>query len=82
LPGAAPPLDTAGLSSAEAARRLAEFGRNELRDRRQNSRLRVLWNQLRSPLLLLLLFAAGNTLLPAIMSTSAYSAPGRPTAHG
>src|SRR5262249_20720048 len=47
-----------GLSSAEAAARLHTFGRNELHKQRGLSRLRVLWNQLRSPLLLLLLFAA------------------------
>ena len=48
-----------GLSSAEAARRLAQYGPNELREQGQLSRARVLWNQLRSPLLLLLVFAAG-----------------------
>ena len=47
-----------GLSSAEARGRLRTFGRNELREERHLSRLRVLWNQIRSPLLLLLLFAA------------------------
>ena len=53
----------AGLSSAEAARRLAHYGPNELRERGQLSRARVLWNQLRSPLLLLLVFAAGASAL-------------------
>lgn len=47
-----------GLSSAEAADRLQRFGRNQLRDERPLTRLRVLWNQIKSPLLLLLLFAA------------------------
>src|SRR5688500_17606090 len=47
-----------GLSSAEAASRLARIGGNELKEQRGLSRARVLWNQLRSPLLLLLLFAA------------------------
>jgi Mg2+-importing ATPase len=47
-----------GLSAREAAHRLRVYGRNELREQQQLSRLRVLWNQLRSPLLLLLLFAA------------------------
>ncbi len=53
----------AGLSSAEAARRLAQYGPNELREQGQLSRARVLWNQLRSPLLLLLVFAAGASAL-------------------
>lgn len=47
-----------GLSAAEAARRLREFGPNALRERRSLSRLDVLGRQLRSPLLLLLVFAA------------------------
>ncbi len=48
----------AGLSSAEAARRLRSHGRNQLREHRALSRLRVVGRQLRSPLLLLLVFAA------------------------
>jgi Mg2+-importing ATPase len=47
-----------GLTAAEAALRLSRFGANELHERRSLSGLRVLWNQLRSPLLLLLVFAA------------------------
>lgn len=47
-----------GLSSADAADRLREFGRNELKEERRLSRLGVVWNQIRSPLLLLLFFAA------------------------
>jgi Mg2+-importing ATPase len=48
----------AGLSSRQAAERLRRFGRNELREQGPPSRLRVLLRQLRSPLLLLLVFAA------------------------
>jgi Mg2+-importing ATPase len=47
-----------GLSAEDAARRLREEGRNELRERRRSTRLDVLIRQLRSPLLLLLVFAA------------------------
>jgi P-type Mg2+ transporter len=47
-----------GLSAAEADARLRQYGPNELRERQSLSRLRIFWNQLRSPLLLLLLFAA------------------------
>jgi Mg2+-importing ATPase len=53
----------AGLSRKEAARRLANYGSNEVRERRPLSRLRVLTRQLRSPLLLLLVFAAGASAL-------------------
>jgi Mg2+-importing ATPase len=52
-----------GLSSAQAAERLRTFGPNEIREQRPLSRLRVLWSQLRSPLLLLLIFAAGAAAL-------------------
>jgi Mg2+-importing ATPase len=47
-----------GLSAEEAARRLREYGRNELRESASLSRLRILWRQLGNPLLLLLVFAA------------------------
>lgn len=47
-----------GLASREAADRLREYGPNEVRAERPLSRLRVLLGQLRSPLLLLLVFAA------------------------
>lgn len=47
-----------GLTSAEAARRLVRHGTNAIQASRSLSRLRVLWRQLRSPLVLLLVFAA------------------------
>ncbi len=47
-----------GLSSTDAARRLALVGSNDLQRRGSSSRLHVLWRQLRSPLVLLLVFAA------------------------
>jgi Mg2+-importing ATPase len=47
-----------GLTSAQAAARLAAFGPNEIHARKSASRLRVLWRQIRSPLVLLLVFAA------------------------
>ncbi|MGE3704588.1 MAG: magnesium-translocating P-type ATPase [Vicinamibacterales bacterium] len=49
----------AGLSAVEAARRLDRDGPNVLRETRRLTRLTVLARQLRSPLLLLLIFAAG-----------------------
>jgi Mg2+-importing ATPase len=53
----------AGLSSPEAARRLARYGPNEARESPGITRLGVLWSQLRSPLLLLLLFAAAVSIV-------------------
>jgi len=47
-----------GLSEEEAARRLESFGENELEESRRPSRLRVIWLQLKSPLVLLLVAAA------------------------
>jgi len=53
-------LDTTrdGVSAAEAARRLRECGPNQVRERRRLTRTRVLMNQIRNPLLLVLVFAA------------------------
>src|SRR6185503_19582439 len=50
--------DPQGLSGTEAARRLQQHGPNTLRAQQSLSRLRLLGSQLRSPLLLLLVFAA------------------------
>lgn len=47
-----------GLSAEEAEERLKTFGRNEIREDDGLSRWKVLWSQLRSPLQLLLVFAA------------------------
>ena len=50
-----------GLSAAEAARRLHQYGPNEVREQHRLSRLKVLGHQLNSPLLLLLVFAAAGS---------------------
>ncbi|WP_199728696.1 magnesium-translocating P-type ATPase [Corallococcus sp. CA053C] len=47
-----------GLAEAEAARRLESHGPNELEASQRPSRLRVLWRQVKSPLVLLLIIAA------------------------
>ncbi len=52
----------AGLAADEAARRLAAVGPNAVGEFAGLTRLGVLWNQLRSPLLLLLVFAASVSL--------------------
>ncbi len=49
---------TAGLTATEAAERLEQAGRNVIGEFEGLSRLGVLWNQIKSPLLLLLVFAA------------------------
>ena len=51
-----------GLSSADAEARLAAYGPNIIQRQRPLTRLRLLWRQLRSPLLLLLIFAAAASL--------------------
>jgi Mg2+-importing ATPase len=52
-----------GLSSARAAALLRQHGPNELHVRRRLSRLAVVWNQLRNPLLLLLAVAASVSIV-------------------
>ena len=54
-------LDTTpqGLASADAERRLARIGPNVLRSRRRAGELSLLLGQFKSPLILILLFAAG-----------------------
>ena len=52
-----------GLASGEARQRLQNFGPNVIGEHATLSRLAVLWNQLRSPLLLLLLFAAAVSVV-------------------
>ncbi len=47
-----------GLTAAEATRRLREYGPNQVREHRRLTRTRVLVNQIRNPLLLVLVFAA------------------------
>ncbi|MGE0395310.1 MAG: magnesium-translocating P-type ATPase [Kofleriaceae bacterium] len=47
-----------GLATDDAQRRLARTGANEIRASKSLSRMRVLWRQVRSPLVLLLVFAA------------------------
>src|SRR5690348_12318802 len=48
----------AGLSETEARRRLAEYGRNELAEGRIKNPWLILWEQLRSVLVIVLIVAA------------------------
>jgi Mg2+-importing ATPase len=52
-----------GLDAAEASRRLERYGPNVVGEHATLSRVAVVWNQLRSPLLLLLLFAAAVSVI-------------------
>ena len=52
-------LETLGLSTEEAGRRLAEVGANEIQRAQRTSRWKLLARQLASPLIWLLLAAAG-----------------------
>jgi Mg2+-importing ATPase len=61
----------AGLSSAEAAERLRRYGPNELREQVRLSRVRILWSQVRNPLLMLLLFAVVISALTGEWSDAA-----------
>ena len=47
-----------GLSNAEAARRLAVYGANRIKAKRESGTLALLMGQFRSPLILILIFAA------------------------
>jgi P-type Mg2+ transporter len=49
----------AGLTSAEALRRLAHYGLNRIKPRRPSDSLALLLAQFKSPIILILLFAAG-----------------------
>ncbi|MGE5208578.1 MAG: magnesium-translocating P-type ATPase [Alphaproteobacteria bacterium] len=49
---------TAGLTSAEARRRLAEFGENRIRDERRTGALTLFIGQFKSPIILILIGAA------------------------
>jgi Mg2+-importing ATPase len=52
-----------GLSAVEAAARLREYGPNQVREQRRLTRTWVFLNQLRNPLLLVLIFAAAASAL-------------------
>ncbi len=52
-----------GLRTDEAARRLAEYGPNELESAHKVSKLAILWAQIKNPLVFVLLVAAGISLL-------------------
>ncbi|MFB6164730.1 MAG: cation-transporting P-type ATPase [Haloarculaceae archaeon] len=56
---AAVDADLQGLSKADAAARRDRFGPNALSERRRGTRVRAFLSQFRSPIVLILLFAAG-----------------------
>lgn len=52
-----------GLSQAQAAKRRLVIGPNDLHDRQRHPIMTLLWRQVRSPLLLLLLFAGATSVV-------------------
>lgn len=52
-----------GLTVAEALKLLAEYGPNEIAEKKQSTRLTILLNQLKSPLIFVLLVATAISLL-------------------
>jgi P-type Ca2+ transporter type 2C len=64
-----------GLEPAEAARRLAQYGRNELQERGGKTPLRILWEQFSSTMVLILIAAAVlSAFLGKPLETAAISA--------
>jgi len=61
-----------GLSEKEAQKRLARFGRNEIVFAQKLSNLKVLLYQFRSPLVIILLFAALATFLLSVFERESY----------
>ena len=52
-----------GLSDAEAAKRLAEYGRNNLREKKPKSIWKMIWEQLTDVMVIILLIAAAFSLV-------------------
>lgn len=64
-----------GLEQTEAARRIEQYGRNELEERGGKSPLRILWEQFSSTMVLILIAAAGlSAFLGKPLETTAISA--------
>ena len=57
-----------GLSSAEAKKRQAQYGPNKLKDAEKKSMLRRFLDQLKDPMLIILLIAAGVSALAGMLS--------------
>ncbi|MCX7423325.1 MAG: magnesium-translocating P-type ATPase [Planctomycetia bacterium] len=51
-----------GLTSADSGERLKQYGPNTIEAHRESTWWRIIWNQLRSPITLLLIFSAGLSL--------------------
>ena len=53
----------AGLTDAEAAKRLAQYGENILREKKPKTVMRMIWEQLTEVMILILLLAAAFSLV-------------------
>ena len=67
--------DVAGLDPDEAARRLVAFGPNALAPERTLSSLRLIYEQVKSPLILILAFAAVVSVVVANTRTAPSCSP-------
>src|SRR3989344_473777 len=54
---------TDGLTAEEVAERAKIFGKNEISKEKKIAKLRILFNQFKSPLIFLLIIAGGITIL-------------------
>lgn len=69
LLGLGPNIRTTGLTSAEAAKRLEEYGPNELSAKEQRTLWQRIWAQLYNVLVGILIFVAVVSLIKGIIST-------------
>ena len=71
---AARALDTSekGLSDAEAAKRLAQWGPNNLRQRKAKSVWRMIWEQLTDVMVIILFIAAAFSLVMYFVNPGEY----------
>ena len=58
-----------GLSSAEAERRREKYGPNKLKDAEKPSLIQRFFNQLKDPMLIILMIAAAVSALTGVLST-------------
>ena len=65
-----------GLDDAEAGQRLKRYGPNELKAQKQATALGLFANQFRSPLMLILIFAAIVSAVVAVLSSEKHSRSG------
>jgi len=63
-------IKTTGLTSAEAAQRLEEYGPNQLSEKEKVTLLQRIWKQVNNVLVAILVFVAVVSLIKGIITTS------------